>query len=605
MKIAEILQALPAKISAGALAPVAADLRTIFFGEEALKFPDLQKIAKLVEGAPADLRAHAKPVRIAILGGYTTQPIRAAIQGILLAEGFWAEIYEAEFNTYKMEVVDASSGLYKFKPEFVLFALGSCNLPFLDRLGPGEKPAEAFLTELRGLWDLVKSRTGATILQHNFEFLDENSLGRLEAQYGWSSRGQIQELNAGLDSGARVIDVAGLADQIGSYRWLEPRWYHFGKYGFNPEFTADYARLFAGTFRALQGKAKKCLVTDLDNTLWGGVIGDEGVHGIRLGQGSPEGEAFLAFGRYLKRLKNRGVLLAVSSKNDPAVAREVFETHAEVPLKMNDFAAFHCSWDTKGAAMANIAKELNIGIDSLVFVDDNPAECAQVRAALPEVTVVELGADPAQYVRRLDKLRLFDQLELTKEDLERSDSYVAIRQIEGLKNSFSNPGDFLRDLAMASETRAISEAEIGRVEQLFGKTNQFNLTGKKFSADELRAISSDSTKICLASWLKDRFTNYGLISALVASSRGDALEIDNWVMSCRVFSRTQEEFIFNTLVAQARGLGVQKIRGRFLSTPKNSYARDLYSRFGFTEKDGAWELSLASAKPLLTYVGGA
>jgi FkbH-like protein len=324
-------------------------------------------------------------------------------------------------------------------------------------------------------------------------------------------------------------------------------------------------------------------VTDLDGTLWGGVIGDDGVDGIELGTGSAAGEAYAAFGRYLAALRSLGVVLAVDSKNDPVLAREVFERHRESPLRAADFAAFVCNWSSKSENLREIARQLNLGLDSLVFVDDNPAECEQVRREVPEVTVVPLTGDPATFPRRLAELHLFTPLELTAEDLARPDSYRVVREIGELAGTPASMADYLAGLHMEAELGLAAEGDLPRVEQLVRKTNQFNLTGRTYDGAVVgRMLAAPGTLIATAR-LKDRYANHGLVSALVARVDAATLEIDNWVLSCRVFGRGLEECILEWLRGQARARGCRRIAGDLLPTARNQYARRFFARLGYEE----------------------
>lgn len=553
-------------------------------------------------------------LRLTILGGYTTQPIRIVLRVLLCAEGFYTDIYESPYNTYQTEILDGNSGLYAFNPDIVLLATGACNLLSFPTQGDNVEQVSALLKrkteELRSLWVYIAQKTKAIIVQHNYEWVGEEPLGRLENKYPWSQSIFIQKLNEALwqydGKGVYILDVFGLSARIGITNWHDPRWYYHSKYGYAPDFTFQYGHLFCGLFRALRGVAKKCLVTDLDNTLWGGVVGDDGLSGIALGSGTAEGEAFAAFCTYLKKLKQRGVILAVNSKNDPTIASEVFSKHASMPLRMDDFSAFYCNWEDKTANFQAISRQLNIGLDSLVFIDDNPAECAEIRQRLPSVTVVELHDDPAYFIQRINELHLFDQLDITEADVTRSSSYETQFKVNELRQTTASLEEFLSKLGMTAEVKPAVADNISRVTQLFQKTNQFNLTTQRYDHQQVKRFTVDEDKICLCGWLKDMFFNYGLVTALVAHIEDKSLLIDNWVMSCRVFGRTFEHFIFNTLLQLANERGCTHIKGTFIPTAKNAYVREMYTKFGFTcEVEGDIQrctLSVSAAKPLITFV---
>jgi FkbH-like protein len=590
------------------------ELRSIV--STSLKVLDYQKINKLIDEHRDRLLAYFEkaPLRIAILGGYTTQPLAMSIRATLFAEGHLVDIYESEYNSYKMEVLNPNSGLYAFRPDIVLFATGSMNIELFPVHGTSRESVssliDSFVTEYESLWKTVKDQTGASIIQHNFEPLHNRTLGRLESKYCWATDQYIEGINQQLwkfdGREIYILDTAWLAKKIGINNWFEPRWYHHSKHGFDPNLTFEYARLFIGLFRAIKGKAKKCLVVDLDNTLWGGIIGDDGLNGIHLGNISAQGEAYAAFCRYLKGLKQRGIILAVNSKNDPGLAKEVFLKHPEMPLKLDDFSSFYSNWDNKSSNLKNIVKDLNIGIDSVVFIDDNPVECEEVRRMLPEVSVIEMSGDPAYFIRHIDQMHFFDQLNITDEDLKRSDSYTVQGKISTINKTSANLDEFLAGLDMTSIVQPSTLDDIPRIEQMFKKTNQFNCTSRSYDYALLSQFIDQENKFCISCWLKDKFVNYGLVSVLVGDIEGEKLRIDNWVMSCRVFSRSFEQFIFNKLIKFAAELNCSGIESEFIPTARNSYIKNLYPKLGFELIRGGdkqqWICDLAKTQELKTNI---
>jgi FkbH-like protein len=371
-----------------------------------------------------------------------------------------------------------------------------------------------------------------------------------------------------------------------------------------PQAAMMYGELTARLIAAARGKYKKCLVLDLDNTLWGGVVGDDGIEGIVLGAGSAPGEAFLALQAYALTLSKRGVLLAVCSKNDPKIAEAAFRDHPEILLKRDDFAAFMANWNDKAENLVAIAKALNIGVDSLVFVDDNPVERARIREALPMVAVPELPADPAGYVRCLARAGYFEATAFTKEDQERSRQYAANAARDSLASATGEIDVFLQGLEMSVEYGPIAPNNLVRVTQLINKTNQFNTTTIRRTEHEIDALMAGPNAIGLQFRLIDKFGDNGIVSVIILTpqkDRGDALEIVTWVMSCRVFGRQLEDEIMNIVVEAARRRGVQTLCGPFVPTKKNGVIRDLFANLGFTRLGSAdvedapalWEMSVA------------
>ena len=375
-----------------------------------------------------------------------------------------------------------------------------------------------------------------------------------------------------------------------------------------------YGELTARLIAAARGKYKKCLVLDLDNTLWGGVIGDDGIEGIVLGAGSGVGEAFLAVQAYAKTLSQRGVLLAVCSKNDPVVAETAFRDHPEMLLKRSDIAAFMANWNDKAENLVAIAKALNIGLDSLVFVDDNPVERARIREALPMVAVPELPADPAGYVRCLARAGHFEATAFTREDLERSRQYAANAARENLANASGGMDEFLQGLEMSVDYGPISPTNLARVTQLINKTNQFNTTTVRRTEHEIDALMADPSTIGLQFRLIDKFGDNGIVSVIILTPQADranALEIVTWVMSCRVFGRQLEDEVMNIVVDAARQRKVERLCGQIIPTKKNSVIRELFANLGFARLDTAevegaptlWEVSVANYVQRPTRIG--
>jgi FkbH-like protein len=404
--------------------------------------------------------------------------------------------------------------------------------------------------------------------------------------------------------GVLILDVARASQRDGIDAWFDVgRWLQ-GKLEIAPQAAPLYGDLAARILAAQRGLSKKCLVLDLDNTLWGGVIGDDGLDGIVLGEGSAAGEAHLALQRYAKQLKERGVILAVCSKNDVKIAEAAFRDHPEMALRRSDFAAFQANWDDKAQNLKAIAKQLNIGLNSLVFVDDNPIERARVRQSLPMVAVPEMPEDPALYVRCLAEAGYFEAVAFTAEDRVRAEAYAANAEREALLGSAESMDDFLRGLNMTAVYGPFTAVDHARIVQLINKTNQFNTTTRRYAGDEITRIMEDPDAMTLQFRLLDRVGDNGLVSTMILRPTEDddeALEIENWVMSCRVFGRELEFEAMNIAVEAAKERGVRTLVADYIPTPKNDVIMKLYPSFGFTEVErpapanGAkrWALDLA------------
>jgi FkbH-like protein len=342
------------------------------------------------------------------------------------------------------------------------------------------------------------------------------------------------------------------------------------------------ARELAHLVVSLRRGPKKVLVLDLDNTLWGGVIGDDGLNGIEIGDTSPRGEAFKAFQHYALSLTERGVLLAACSKNDEGIAREAFEKHPEMVLRSHHFAAFKANWNPKSDNLVAIAEELNLGLDSFVFVDDNPAEIEIVRQFCPQVTTILLGPDPSSYVATLQDARLFEPTQLTKEDALRVEQYRVEADRRALLATSTDMESYLVSLEMVGRVNRLDDADLPRATQLINKSNQFNLTTIRRSEAEVRALAASARHGCFTVRLEDRFGDHGLISVLLTEAKGEDLVVDTWVMSCRVLKRGVEDVVVNEIASIAREKGCRRIVGTYLPTAKNGMVRGLYPQMGFS-----------------------
>lgn len=428
---------------------------------------------------------------------------------------------------------------------------------------------------------------------------DDGALGMIRA-VNRALRDEIPE-------GAYFVDLERVAGRMGRDGFYDPRRYHWTKQPFSEDGAALLGKHLAAGVGAVTVGPKKVLVLDLDNTLWGGVVGEAGALGITLGE-TPDGEAFCALQRYAKGLAKRGVLLAVCSKNNPDDAREPFEKHPAMVLTLDDFAAFEAGWDPKPVAIERIAETLNLGLDSFVFFDDNPAEREHVRQALPDVEVVDVPEDPSGYVRALEAGTWFEAVQVTGADRQRAAQYATERKRRDAERSFGSIDDYLESLEMVGEVRDINDADMPRVVQLLGKTNQFNLTTRRHTESEVRSMLAQDGAAGLTLRLSDKFGDHGLVAVMLCvPDSGRTLRIDTWLMSCRVIGRTAEQFVLDALLTRARQSGAERIMGEYLPTKKNQLVADLYDRLGFereSEEDGHVEygLDLKSAKKPATSI---
>ena len=525
-------------------------------------------------------------VKVGICGDVATQLLTAAVRERLAARGVEAEIFEAPFDQVRRQLLTSDSELQRFDPQFVVV---------WQAVERARERAQSVAERLAGVEALCAAMR-ATVLYVN-----------AADGAGVDSR-MVRAFNAGLDALAdrldnlQVVDLASLVSENGRAALFNPMLYYTASMALVPEGQQALASRIASRIAALCGKERKVVVVDLDGTLWGGVVGEDGVEGVEIGE-SPLGRAHADFQRWLKELKNRGVLLAVCSKNDLALAEEVFAARPEMPLRREDFAAFVANWDPKPRNIAKIAATLNLGLDSFVFLDDRKDVREEVRQALPEVTVPELPDDPAEWTAFLGAMDLFETASVASDDALRTDRYREEAARQEIRKIFADEASFLKDLAMRAEVLPLDGGTIPRVARLTQRTNQFNVLTKRYGEVELKALAEDPTMVPLVVKLSDRFGDYGIVSVMIGQRQGAALFIDTWLMSCRVIGRGVECFAFNQFVARARELGVKTIIGRYEPTAKNGLVKDLYPKFGFVASvDGSWELDVDEYKPRPSFI---
>ena len=591
----------------------AAFLSALGFGDKTPSLPAIFQAGDRIFDAATELSAippGTPTQRIAVLGAVTIDYLSRAIACAVVQEGVLPVLYQAPYGSYVQEVLDAGSALYRFNPELVVIAPHWRDMITDLPIGSSPEDVDAVLASkvalLRTVWGRI-GETGAKIIQHVLVPPPGRYRGVAERLSPASPASQVRRLNQMLlDAGSgRVtwVDMETLAREIGTRRFAPARFYYAAKLDHDQKWLPDYLPLFRGAWRTANARAKKVLVLDLDNTLWGGVIGDDGVEGIELGSGSPAGEAFADWQLYVKGLGERGVVLAVCSKNDPKVAEAGFG-HPNSLLKRADFSAFECSWNDKAGGLRRIASDLNVGIDSFVFCDDNPAECDLIRRELPEVTVVCMGADPAAFIDLFDAGHWFDADGYTTEDLGRSAAYSARAGALAAQAEATDIGSYLAGLGMKGSLKRPDEPDIARFAQLELKTNQFNVTTRRYGEAQIRAFMDRDDAIVLAFRLADRFGDHGLTSTLIAFREGETIRIDSWLMSCRIFSRSAEQFILRGLIGVASDMGAKRVIGEYLPTPKNDVVADIYRRLGFSVVAGPlFEREIAGGiEDLVTYV---
>jgi FkbH-like protein len=535
------------------------------------------------------------PIRLAILASSTVDHLSPAIRVAGLRRKLLIDIHIGGYGQYRQELLDPTSALHHFAPHFMLFSLCArdaiAGVPLTATAAEVDEAIARFMGDLRSFWGKAREIGNAAIIQQTFIDVTEPLFGGYDRVVPGAPARIVARLNDHLCGAAArddvlLLDIAHASGRDGIDAWFDVgRWFQ-GKLEIAPQAAPLYGDLAARILAAQRGLSKKCLVLDLDNTLWGGVIGDDGLDGIVLGEGSAAGEAHVALQYYAKLLKERGVILAVCSKNDPTIAETAFRDHPEMVLRRSDIAALVANWDDKAQNLKAIAARLKIGVDSLVFVDDNPVERARVRQSLPMVAVPELPEDPAHFVRCLAEAGYFEAVAFTAEDRDRAQQYTANAEREALLGSAESMEAFLRGLKMTAIYGPFTAVDHARVVQLINKTNQFNTTTRRYTSEEVAHITSLPEALTLQFRLIDRMGDNGLVSTMIlrpTPDDEDVLEIDNWVMSCRVFGRELEYEAMNIAVDAARERGARALVGNYIPTAKNDVIKTLYPNLGFSE----------------------
>jgi FkbH-like protein len=593
-------------------APEALELLRNALSRQQLDAEGIEKAGRIIHVLLAGMTD--KPAtRVLLLGQCTTSWLANTLTAVAWGQGSALMVSEGAYDNVIQELLATSPD--EGKPDVVVLVPWNQRLLFDDDNRSPARRVDDECAFWQQAWKLVRERLGARILQVGYDWITPGALGHCLGARADGNVALVRRVNdalrESLPGGAYFADLEQISGIMGRERFYDLRRYYWTKQPFSEPGTVRLSEHLWAGIRAMLTGPKKVLVLDLDNTLWGGVVGETGPLGIELGEG-PDGEAYRAFQKHVKSLSKRGVVLAVCSKNNPADARGPFVENPAMVLSLDDFAHFEASWEPKVQGLKRIAKTLQLGLDSFVFFDDNPAEGELIRQALPEVEVIEV-TDPSEYIRALERGLWFETVGLTEEDRQRVGQYRAENQRRDAADSFESIDGYLASLDMVGEVRPIDEADFDRVVQLIGKTNQFNLTTRCHNAEQVRHMLAHPATIGLTLRMVDRFGDYGLVSVILAvedKARSDGLRIDTWLMSCRVISRTAEEFFFNTLVEEARRRGTRRLIGEYIPTAKNGLVKDLYTRLGFAPaKAGSngtqvYELELEKASLGKTFVQG-
>lgn len=576
----------------------------------ALDINGLNRLAKALRKARSDgrdLRPLA-PFRLGILSNSTSALVAPAIEATAIRYGLAMEVFEAPFGMIVQEALDPQSLLATSGLDAILIAIDVHGVALRECAGDADR-AEATLSSIIGQVGVIRqglrNNTDATLIWQTVPRLPETLFGSLDFRLPGTHRWLVDQLNRrladSLASDELLVDVAGLAETLGLDDWHDPVQRHIGKLPFAQQWAPIYAEHVARVVGAMRGKSRKALVLDLDNTLWGGVIGDDGLEGIMIGQGAALGEAHLSVQQAALDLHGRGIVLAVSSKNEDATARLPFRDHADMLLREEHIAVFQANWIDKATNLATIADDLTLGRDALVFLDDNPAERMQVRGAHPEIAVPELPADAAYYHRALNAAGYFEAVAFSEDDRNRSGFYKENARRLQLQGGANSLDDYHASLQMVATLQSFDAVGRGRIAQLINKSNQFNLTSRRYTEAQVAGMEVDPDRFTLQVRLADVFGDNGMISVIIVDKGAGGWEIDTWLMSCRVLGRRIEEAVLAELVREARAGGADHILGRFIPTDRNMMVARHYEKLGFEKLTEAasgetvWRLLLADA----------
>lgn len=567
-------------------------------------FRELKKATKL-EGS-------GKKFKLAVLGNVATQFFSQTIQGYGKKEGINLSVLDTDYNQINAQLLDPHSETFQFEPDGILlyFATDKIYEEFMDEhLEARDSFAERYVATIEKYWNLISKGSNARIFQTNFTEIDDALMGSYSAKTEISFTYQLRKLNYLLQEKMNqrkdvyAIDLLAVQIELGQHQFYDPALYYNAKMAIHMDALPYVAKRVIDVVKAMQGKVNKCVVLDLDNTLWGGVIGDDGLGAIEIGE-LGRGHAFTDLQRWLKQLKDRGILLAVCSKNNEDTAKEPFISHEEMVLRLDDISIFVANWNDKASNIRFIQKSLNIGMDSLVFLDDNAFERNLVKTMIPEITVPELPDDPACYLSFIQEANLFETASYSSEDRNRTSQYQAEFKRKELKMEFESIDDYLKDLEMVGESKPFEPVRYSRIAQLTQRSNQFNLRTIRYTEDEIDKIARDDQYVTLFYTLKDKFGDHGLVSVVIMKKISDSkLFIDTWLMSCRVLKRGMEEFIVNKLVETAQKHSATTICAEYIATPKNAMVKDIYGTMGFTSiGDNQYTLNISEYTPKTTFI---
>ena len=573
-----------------------------------LQFKELKKLLK------SDLSAFPS-IKVSLIGDTATQFLGTAIKGAGVERGYNINLFEAEYNQVERQFLDSTSELYEFDADMIIVFQSTHKLGELHSQLPVEQQMKladerlGFITSICEIPALANKK----IIYFNYPEIDDTVFGSYANKVTSSLSYQVRKLNYELMNLAQqysnlfICDIAGLQNKLGRDFMFASNIYVSTEMVLSIDALPYVASRVMDIVCAIKGQFKKCLILDLDNTVWGGVIGDDGIEGIQLGHGLGIGKAFTEFQMWIKKLRQRGIIICVASKNNEETAKEPFEKHPDMILKLDDIAVFQANWETKVDNIRTIQSILNIGFDSMVFLDDNPFERNIVREHIKGITVPELPEDPGDYLEYLYSLNLFETASYSSADKDRTKQYQIEAKRVSLSKTFTNEADFLKSLNMVSTVSGFTKFNTPRIAQLSQRSNQFNLRTVRYTEADITALADNPDVIDLSFTLEDKFGDNGLIAVIIMKRLdADTLFIDTWFMSCRVLKRGMENFTLNIMTEKAKAAGYKRIIGEYLPTAKNKMVENHYSDLGFNKIEGTetaqYELDVESYQPRECYI---
>lgn len=545
--------------------------------------------------------------RIAILGGSTTHDIKDILEIFLLEQGIRPTFYESEYNQYWQDIMFDNAELDKFRPDIIFIHTSNRNIsqyPVLtDSRGTVDEILNRTFRHFSDMWDRIEEKYGCIVIQNNFDYPYWRLQGNREASDFHGTVNFLTRLNLMFAAYAQghphffIHDINYLSASYGLDKWFDPFAWFMYKYALSMQAIPTFAHSVANIIKSLYGKNKKAFALDLDNTLWGGIVGDDGAENLKIGKETPTGEAYTEFQEYLKAHRQTGVILNIISKNEGENAQAGLN-HPEMTLKPDDFIIVKANWEPKSRNLVNVAHALSLTPDSFVFVDDNPAEREIIRQQVKNTAVPEIGDKPEEFIRAIDKMGYFEVTVVSADDVGREKMYKENAQRERAALSFSDYNEYLLSLEMKAEIAPFIPAYYSRIAQLSNKSNQFNLTTKRYTQAEIERIASDDSCITLYGKLADKFGDNGVVSVVIGHYDRDIADIDLWIMSCRVLKRDMEYAMMDMLVDTCKKRGVKKLIGHYYPTAKNGMVKEFYRNMAFEKIDedeagnSNWEMAI-------------